>query len=66
MDIADMADFAIEADLLNTIEASQRSVAEMDVKGMGSCLFCGTKVIGKRWCDNYCRDDWEKEFTRTK
>lgn len=61
-----MADPAIEADLLNTIEASQRLVATIDMSGAGACLYCGAKTESKRWCDNYCRDDWEKELARYK
>ncbi len=28
----------------------------------GECLFCQEPVLSpNRWCDAYCRDDWQKE-----
>ena len=28
----------------------------------GFCYYCSEKIgMGERWCDNYCRDDWERE-----
>lgn len=30
-------------------------------KSCGACLECGEKLKGdKRWCDNFCRDDWQR------
>lgn len=30
-------------------------------KSCGVCLECGEAVQGDlRWCDNYCRDDWQR------
>lgn len=30
------------------------------VRGVGVCLNCGEAVAkGIRWCDRYCRDDYE-------
>jgi RNA polymerase-binding transcription factor DksA len=27
----------------------------------GYCLECGAPIANnKRWCDNYCRDDWQR------
>ncbi len=28
----------------------------------GSCLECGKPIseVGRRWCDNFCRDDWQR------
>ena len=28
----------------------------------GQCYFCGEMLQGTlRWCDEFCRDDWERE-----
>lgn len=29
----------------------------------GFCLYCKSDEVkkGNRWCDNYCRDDWQDE-----
>jgi hypothetical protein len=30
-------------------------------KSCGVCLECGAGLKGdKRWCDNHCRDDWQR------
>ena len=30
-------------------------------KSCGVCLECGEALHGdKRWCDNHCRDDWQR------
>jgi hypothetical protein len=31
-------------------------------KGGGTCLFCEEKIEPhRRWCDSWCRDQWERE-----
>jgi hypothetical protein len=28
----------------------------------GECLYCGALLKdGRRWCNQYCRDDWQRE-----
>lgn len=28
------------------------------------CLWCGSKIIGRHWCDSYCWDLWEMYNSR--
>lgn len=32
-------------------------------RATGFCLYCDTpqEVEGQRWCDQYCRDDWQDQ-----
>lgn len=32
-------------------------------KATGECLYCGEEIEG-RWCDAYCRDEWERDMKR--
>ena len=50
-------------DRLEIEEALRRKYkpVETTLTSSGYCLNCGEKVGPTlRWCDNYCRDDWDK------
>lgn len=34
---------------------------KLEVEATGECLNCFEPLpIGMRWCDNFCKEDWEK------
>lgn len=58
-DIAQEAEnFERELNIKNALLAQTRGP-----KATGFCLYCDTpqKLKEQRWCDNYCRDDWQDE-----
>ena len=57
MDIADRA----QKDIETLAALAEHHKQEPTAKETGYCLFCGEPLEkGRRWCDAYCRDDWEK------
>lgn len=61
-----MADEADNA--MNTMETLDKAALYTslrdvpDVEATGECLYCGEVVMPpRRWCNAYCRDDWERE-----
>lgn len=58
-DIAsDQETFEREISIQNAKLAAQKS----GPKATGFCLYCAEpQAPEKRWCDNYCRDDWQDE-----
>lgn len=51
-----------ETEVLNEVTINQyRTLANQpEVEGTGFCLYCEEPLSdGKRWCDSYCRDEWE-------
>lgn len=62
MDYIDEA--AATEELLRQAElAAQQARREAGPRATGACLFCDATLTeaGQRWCDSYCRDDWERE-----
>ena len=65
----DEADLGNELMLLQTELAIRENAARSAVTPTGSknCLFCGEALppgrtgVQSRWCDEDCRDDWERE-----
>lgn len=56
-DIIDQGNIA--AELFNRAAISQRKAEGPEATGV--CLNCEWPLEGsKRWCDQHCRDDWEK------
>jgi hypothetical protein len=59
-DIADIADKAVEYNLLDSISQSRRATPNIPFKS--SCYYCGKRVtIDRRWCNAQCRDKWQDE-----
>lgn len=55
----EISDFFLKLDL-----ERHRSHQEIP-EGIGVCLNCGEAVEGvARWCDSFCREDWEREQRR--
>lgn len=49
---------------LNAIRHQAQMTEWADLKkSERKCLYCGApiKEIGRRWCNAFCRDEWEKE-----
>lgn len=44
------------------LQASLKNAKAAPVQhGVGMCLNCGAAVEGdRRWCDEECRDDWDR------
>jgi hypothetical protein len=58
-DEIDMAQDHIERE--EDMRRKYRKPAALEVDPTGSCLNCGEFLTGKeRWCDQYCREDWQK------
>ncbi len=56
MDFADLAEFNEARD--RDLALSQR--APEGPRATGKCLHCDEPVpVGRRWCDQECRDDWQ-------
>lgn len=57
---ADMADDFIEAFLADSLERQRTAVSNIPA-ARGTCLNCEeTVAAGRRWCDQDCRDDWQR------
>lgn len=62
--MADIVDAAQAAEEAYAREALSRRSTEIP-HGVGLCLNCGAAVEGeKRWCDDECRDDYERFIYR--
>ena len=65
----DEADLGNDLALLQTELAIKEAMAQQAAQQKASedCLFCGNRLsqarraVEARWCDQFCRDDWEKE-----
>lgn len=59
-----ITDAIIEDTVITGIENARDGLVHVP-HGTGKCLYCDKEQSGnRRWCDNYCRDDWEKECSR--
>jgi hypothetical protein len=59
-EVADEADQAAKREDDARAEALQRRRPE-GPPAVGACHYCGELIRpGLRWCDEYCRDDWER------
>jgi hypothetical protein len=57
-DILDQADEAQEAFMRSALSHVPPPTTP---PGIGLCINCGVAVEGDaRWCDDECRDDWQK------
>lgn len=59
---------ADEFDRASDIEMAQREFAIKNAKNgkkieaTGHCLYCNAELPNqKRWCDEWCRDEWQME-----
>lgn len=63
--ISDISDRATRLEELETearVRAVRAAAKQLSVQPTGECLSCGEELEGdRRWCDAYCRDDWERE-----
>lgn len=41
-------------------EIKQQRIAPPTIAATGNCLCCDEPTAEKRWCDAFCRDDWQK------
>jgi len=60
--MTDQFDQASDREMLDReIAVSQARKLKTHIEPTGHCLECGEPVSdGKRWCDNFCRDDWQR------
>lgn len=42
------------------ISVIQARANTKDAEETGFCLGCGEALVGRRWCDASCRDDWAR------
>ena len=60
-DVIDDAAEVIERTLEANIKAAREAIIDPMSNDTGECLWCGSEVSdGRRFCDKYCADDWEK------
>ncbi len=59
-DIADIANDLAQSEIDSLI---RNRVLPEPIVGSPVCLYCGTVLheTAQRWCDNNCRDDWQKQ-----
>ncbi len=62
--MTDEADQASDREEKDREEAISRRRPEAP-PACGACLFCGEALTGnRRWCDQDCRDDWQRRTRR--
>lgn len=64
MDEADLGNMQVELNEQRSIKYAQERAKELEVQPVGHCLYCGEKFLTDsrmRWCDEFCRDSWQKE-----
>lgn len=60
MDDADRAQGYEEIERASAIQAAKSALTELP--DIGYCYYCSEATErGKRFCDNGCRDDWERQ-----
>lgn len=55
-DDADVSQARMEAEQAHLMATRQWRMLPIT----GTCYSCGEEVTGARWCDAFCRDDWER------
>jgi hypothetical protein len=60
LDIADNAQAVIELHLQQSIDNRK----SLSIPFSGSCLCCQEPVIERRFCDSFCREDYEQRVLR--
>ena len=59
---ADFLDDASENESKERDRLIQKARKTKSVQATGHCLYCNNTLDdGKRWCDEWCRDDWTLE-----
>ena len=59
---ADLLDDASENESNERERLIQKARKHKPVQSNGFCLYCNNKLEdGRRWCDEWCRDDWSLE-----
>lgn len=59
---ADFLDDASENESNERDRLIQKARKVKSVQATGHCLYCNAELPdGKRWCDEWCRDDWTLE-----
>lgn len=59
---ADFLDDASENESNERDRLIQKARKTKSVQATGHCLYCNNTLDdGKRWCDEWCRDDWTLE-----
>ena len=59
---ADFLDDAAEVEYNERERMIQKARKTKSVQATGHCLYCNAELPdGKRWCDEWCRDDYQLE-----
>ena len=59
---ADMLDQASENESKERERLIERAKRAKPILATGHCLCCNAELKnGKRWCDEWCRDEWQLE-----
>lgn len=59
---ADFLDDASENESNERERLIQKARKARSVQATGHCLYCNAELAdGRRWCDEWCRDDWSLE-----
>lgn len=59
---ADFLDDASENESNERERLIQKARKARTVQATGHCLYCNAELAdGRRWCDEWCRDDWSLE-----
>jgi hypothetical protein len=64
MDEADNAQLQIDANENRSIKYAQEQSKKLEVQPVGHCLYCHEKFLtdsSMRWCDEFCRDSWQRQ-----
>jgi hypothetical protein len=63
MDEADLGNMQVELNEQRSIKYAQQQAQTLEVQPVGHCLYCHEKFLTDsrmRWCDDFCRDEWQK------
>lgn len=61
MDEVDVANIQVSLNEQRSIEYAREQANKPIPKGIGECLWCGTKIIdARRFCNYECADCWER------
>lgn len=64
MDEADLGNMQVELNEQRSIKYAQQQAQTLEVHPVGHCLYCHEKFLidsRMRWCDEFCRDGWQKD-----
>lgn len=65
--MADEVDITTDREELNIANAIRAARQSKGPGAFGKCHWCSEPLAGSaRWCDENCRDDWQRDFTMRK